>query len=135
MTIAACAKLPSGVGRESFVPAPLAAYSRRCAVTGSAVAELLEAAHIIPHAEGRNYRVTNGLLLRADVHTLFDLYLLSIDERCMVHVSRTLFGTDYWAFHNKSLKKLPDSFRDQPHSVSLESRHGRFLERERGRLV
>jgi hypothetical protein len=121
-------------GQGEFRANLLAAYSRRCAVTGSPVAELLEAAHIIPHAEGRNYRMTNGLLLRADIHTLFDLYLLSIDERCIVHVSKALLGTDYWTFHNKSLKKMPDSLRDQPHSASLQSRHGRFLERERDRL-
>jgi hypothetical protein len=117
-------------GQGEFRQSLLAAYSRRCAVTGSVVVDLLEAAHIIPHSEETNYRVTNGLLLRADIHTLYDLHLLSVDERSRVHVSKTLKGSEYWNFHGKSLKVLPDSFSDQPASICLISRHARFLAAE-----
>jgi hypothetical protein len=121
-------------GQSEFRLSLLAAYSRCCALTGSAVVELLEAAHIVPHSEGRNYSVTNGLLLRADIHTLFDLYLLSIDMRGQIHVSKTLISSEYWQYHGKQMSKMPDRFRDQPHAVSLQSRHERFLVRERSRL-
>jgi hypothetical protein len=121
-------------GQAEFRQSLLAAYSRRCAVTGSAVVELLEAAHVIPHSEGRNYRVTNGLLLRADIHTLFDLYLLSVDTRGQIHISKTLVATEYWQYHGKPMANPAGSFRDQPHAVSLQSRHERFLAREPSRL-
>ncbi|MGJ0223511.1 HNH endonuclease, partial [Streptococcus pyogenes] len=56
-------------GQAEFRQTLLAAYNRRCAVTGCAITDLLEAAHIVPHSEETNYRVTNGLLLRSDIHT------------------------------------------------------------------
>lgn len=120
-------------GQTEFRQALLAAYDRRCAVTGSGVVNLLEAAHIIPHAEGRNYSVTNGLLLRADIHTLFDLHLLSIDSRLQIHVSKTLASSEYWDFNGKPLAQMP-RMRDQPHPSSLQDRHERYLSREATRL-
>jgi putative restriction endonuclease len=47
-------------------------YERRCAVTGERTLPVLEAAHIRPVAEGGEHRPNNGLLLRSDLHTLFD---------------------------------------------------------------
>jgi hypothetical protein len=117
-------------GQAEFRLNLLAAYGRRCAVTGSAVVDLLEAAHIVPHAEETDYRVTNGFVLRADIHTLYDLRLLSIDERCAIHVSKALRGSEYWRYNGASLAVLPDGFRDQPSPTNLASRHARFLAAE-----
>jgi hypothetical protein len=64
----------------------MSAYRRQCAVTRSFIVDLLEAAHIVPHAEVTDYNVRNGILLRADVRTLFDLDLLAIDVRFRVSV-------------------------------------------------
>ena len=53
----------------------------RCVVTGCTTREVLEAAHIVPHANGDENNQScpsNGILLRADVHTLFDLNLLRV---------------------------------------------------------
>ena len=47
-------------------------YGRHCAVTGERTLPVLEAAHIRPVAAGGLHRVDNGLLLRSDIHTLFD---------------------------------------------------------------
>jgi putative restriction endonuclease len=47
-------------------------YDRRCAVTGEKTLIILDAAHIRPVSVGGEHRVDNGLLLRSDVHTLFD---------------------------------------------------------------
>ncbi|QYJ88799.1 HNH endonuclease [Shewanella halotolerans] len=66
-------------GQKAFREGLLQAYSRRCAITGCDAEPVLEAAHIIPHAESQSYSISNGLLLRADIHTLFDLFHLSID--------------------------------------------------------
>ena len=66
-------------GQPAFRSRLLAAYGRRCAVTGTDVTETLEAAHIRPYAGGGGMETSNGLLLRADLHTLFDLRLLAVD--------------------------------------------------------
>lgn len=121
-------------GQAEFRMSLLAAYGRRCAVTGSAVADLLEAAHIVPHSEETNYRVTNGLLLRADIHTLYDVQLLSVDGRCKIHLSKMLKGSEYWNLNGTSLPVLPDSFLAQPSPTNLESRHVRFLAAEAQRI-
>lgn len=66
-------------GQPAFRKALLDAYSGCCAMTGCNVVDALEAAHIQPYAGLKSNDVRNGLLLRADVHTLFDLYLLTIN--------------------------------------------------------
>ncbi len=75
-------RIPASVvirrGQRRFRDALLAAFDRRCAVTGCSVVELLEAAHISPYKGDHTDRPDNGLLLRSDIHTLFDLDLLTI---------------------------------------------------------
>ncbi|MCK8047163.1 HNH endonuclease [Shewanella sp. 1CM18E] len=65
-------------GQPAFRQALVSAYGNKCAVTGCRIEGLLEAAHIVPHCQGTNYEVSNGLLLRADIHTLYDIGLLTI---------------------------------------------------------
>lgn len=119
-------------GQAEFRAKLVEAYGKRCAVTGTLLEPLLEAAHIVPHAEGTDYRVTNGLLLRADIHTLYDLYHLSIDERCVVHLSRAARQTDYGHLHGKQIR-MPAESSKAPSPTNLASRHQRFLDRERDR--
>jgi predicted restriction endonuclease len=61
-------------------------------VTGSAPAEVLEAAHLRPFATTERHRVEEGLLLRADVHRLFDSGLLTISPELVVRVAPSLLG-------------------------------------------
>ncbi len=69
---------PVRVGQAAFKALVQEAYGRRCAVTGDKIVPVLEAAHIRPvTAQGEN-RVDNGLLLRSDVHTLFDRGYLGV---------------------------------------------------------
>jgi hypothetical protein len=122
-------------GQPKFRLLLLEAYQSRCAVTGNAMPDLLEAAHIIPHAEGADYRTSNGLLLRADIHTLYDLHHLSIDERGMVHLSRDAQASeDYRALHGQRIH-FPAKVSETPASTNLASRHARFLAREAQRLT
>jgi hypothetical protein len=65
-------------GQAKFREGLIAAYGR-CAVTGCEIVEALEAAHVKPYSESLSDCPTNGLLLRADIHTLFDLYLIGIE--------------------------------------------------------
>jgi hypothetical protein len=53
-------------------------YGRKCMVTEEEVETVIEAAHIRPYIEDHNFDVENGLLLRSDLHTLFDLGLMII---------------------------------------------------------
>ena len=73
-------------GQQSFRDALRKRYGDRCLVTGCRLLDVLEAAHIRPYrGENDNY-VGNGLLLRADIHTLFDLNLLGIEPQQMRRV-------------------------------------------------
>ena len=56
----------------------------------------MEAAHILPYAGDKSDFVSNGLLLRGDIHTLFDLDLIGINPRTFaVALARSLRGTSY----------------------------------------
>ncbi|MFJ7885104.1 HNH endonuclease [Pseudomonas sp. NPDC096917] len=83
-------------GQSVFRKKLLAAYDTRCAITGCNQAEVLEAAHIHPYKGQHTHVVSNGLLLRADLHTLFDLYLIAIEPNTqIIHLSPALSGSDY----------------------------------------
>lgn len=71
-------------GQQRFRKSLLVAYNHRCAITRCAVVAALEAAHLTPNCRQTNYEVTNGIMLRADIHTLFDLHLVSIDPDSML---------------------------------------------------
>lgn len=66
------------------------AYARRCAVTGETIRPVLEAAHIRPIEHSGEHRLDNGLLLRSDVHTLFDRGYLGIDSKYRLMISPLL---------------------------------------------
>lgn len=120
-------------GQAEFRASLIGTYSGRCAVTGSRIVDLLEAAHILPHAEGTNYQASNGLLLRADIHTLYDLHLLSIDERYRVQLSKALETSEYRRYHGADLLSLPSTMEQQPSADNLRVRHRRFLTKEAAR--
>ena len=82
---------PVRLGQAAFKALVQEAYGRRCAVTGDKIVPVLQAAHIRPvTAQGQN-RVDNGLLLRSDVHTLFDRGYLGVHpERNTLLVSPRL---------------------------------------------
>lgn len=66
-------------GQREFRDALLKRYGGRCLVTGCKVLAVLEAAHINPYRGEQDNHTENGLLLRSDIHTLFDLNLLGIE--------------------------------------------------------
>lgn len=68
----------SRLGQDDFREDLLRAYDRRCAITECGIDACLEAAHIIEYSRTGEQLVTNGLLLRADIHLLFDRQLLRI---------------------------------------------------------
>ncbi|WP_250537038.1 HNH endonuclease [Caballeronia sp. AZ10_KS36] len=112
-------------GQSGFREKLLSAYGRTCAVTGCRVVDLLEAAHIRPHAEEPNYNVTNGLLLRADIHTLFDLGLLAIDTRLRVRIVPALLRSEYKAYEGREIRH-PAYPSEMPNSDALQRRYKQF---------
>ena len=91
-------------GQRSFRNGLLAAYGGRCAISGCAVSDVLEAAHISPYRGDATNDLGNGLLLRADLHTLFDCGLITIHpETHRVVVSAALRSSDYGHWHGNQL--------------------------------
>jgi len=83
-------------GQPKFRRDLIAAYEGKCAVTQCDVQDALEAAHIVPFKGLHTNTVRNGLLLRTDIHTLFDLALLRIDPVTMrVVLSPALMSGSY----------------------------------------
>lgn len=106
------------LGQGSFQVAVLEAYQRRCTVTGSRLLPTLQAAHICSLDKGGEHRIDNGLLLRADVHILFDRGYLAISPEKKLMVSTRLreeFGNGnyFYAMEGKSIA-LPERQVDQP---------------------
>lgn len=91
-------------GQAGFRNQLLEAYGC-CAMSGCTVASALEAAHIMPYQGPGTNHPSNGLLLRADLHTLFDLGLLSVDHGTLqVLVAPDLDGTEYEALRGQPLR-------------------------------
>lgn len=84
------ARARSRLGQGAFRVMVTDAYQRRCAVTGEKTLPVLEAAHIRPYALSGPNRVSNGLLLRSDLHTLFDLGYITVTPELRLLVSRRL---------------------------------------------
>ncbi|HEX6784992.1 MAG TPA: HNH endonuclease signature motif containing protein, partial [Sphingomicrobium sp.] len=69
----------------------------RCAITGCAVVDVLEAAHVTPYLGSLTNHVSNGLLLRTDLHTLFDCGLLVIEPKTRTVVIAEALKTSSYA--------------------------------------
>ncbi len=105
-------------GQGAFRAKILDAYGQRCAISGCSAVAVLEAAHILPYRGEHTHRVDNGLLLRSDLHTLFDLGLFWITARYTVAVSPTLNGTEYEALSGQALR-LPECIEHHPNPAHL----------------
>ncbi len=67
------------LGQSIFRIRVLDAYDRACAVTGEHSLPVLDAAHIMPYSNGGAHAVSNGIVLRSDLHRLFDHGYVAID--------------------------------------------------------
>ncbi|NMM29692.1 MAG: HNH endonuclease [Cellulomonas sp.] len=112
-------------GQQDFRRRLLVAYGRRCAISGCDVEGVLEAAHISPYLGPHTSGTENGLLLRADLHTLFDLHLIAIDQTRAVILSSALAGSDYEQFAGRKIRTT-QSRSDHP-SRDLLAKHRESL--------
>lgn len=114
-------------GQQQFREALLAAYDRQCAVTGCTAVPALEAAHILPYRGEHTNRVANGLLLRADIHTLFDLDLIGVNPDGRLLVSSQLGATEYERLRGSRVH-MPKREEDRPDGRLLAERLKSFVQ-------
>ena len=97
-------------GQAAFKRRLMRLYDGRCAISGVGVEQVLVAAHIVDHALTGNNHSSNGLILRSDLHSLFDSGLLTINpDSLVVSVCKTLNESEYYRdFHGKKLRNRID---------------------------
>lgn len=114
-------------GQKKFRDAVREMYGDKCVITGCEILDILEAAHINPYKGEKDNHVTNGLLLRADIHTLFDLDLIGIEpNQLKVHLSESIKKDGYEILQNKTLLTLLKG----PNKEALKKRWEQFLKME-----
>lgn len=108
-------------GQADFRQQLLRAYERHCAMSDADADRALDAAHIIPFLGPHSNKTRNGLLLRGDLHTLFDDGLLTVQTGCTfkIEVHATLQPTVYGQLHGNPLR-LPVRPQDCPDPEALD---------------
>jgi putative restriction endonuclease len=104
-------------------------YRRRCAVTQERTLPALEAAHIRPYGDGGAHEATNGLLLRRDIHSLFDAGYVTVTPDLRFEVSRRIReefdnGRHYYALHGHTIDAPSESDRrPDPDALTWHNEH------------
>lgn len=96
------------IGQGTFRVAVMEAYGRQCAMTRERALPALEASHIRPFAEVESHYVRNGLLLRSDLHRLFDTGYLTVTPEHRVEASSRMRddfndGENYLQLHGSRI--------------------------------
>ena len=97
------------LGQGSFRVLVTDAYERRCAITNERTLPALDAAHIKPYSESGQHIVKNGILMRRDLHALFDKGYVTITPSMQVEVSRRIKeefenGRDYYRLQGSRIQ-------------------------------
>jgi putative restriction endonuclease len=97
------------LGQGSFRVLVTDAYERRCAITNERTLPALDAAHIRPYSESGQHIVSNGILMRRDLHALFDKGYVTVTPSMKVEVSRRIKeefenGRDYYRLHGNTIR-------------------------------
>lgn len=107
------------LGQGAFRVLVTDSYSRKCAITGEKTLPVLEAAHIKPYALSGPHFISNGILLRSDMHKLFDTGYITVTRDLKIEVSNRIKaefenGREYYQYHGKGLLYLPNREIDKP---------------------
>lgn len=111
------------LGQGAFRVLVTEIYQRRCAITQERTLPALDAAHILPYSEGGEHQPSNGILLRRDLHSLFDAGYVTITPDLRFEVSRRIReefenGRHYYELHGRRIE-APDDASLRPSPVSL----------------
>lgn len=112
------------LGQGGFRIAVTDAYNRRCAISGARTLPILDAAHIKPVKSSGVHAVDNGLLLRTDIHALYDLGYVTITTDYHIEVSPRLEkeygnGKLYYGYHGLLVPNLPQAIKERPSKENL----------------
>jgi hypothetical protein len=94
------------LGQPQFRSSLRQRYGDRCMVSGFEIMVAIDAAHIMPYDGVETNHVTNGVLLRTDIHTLFDANLIRFqitDEQVVVEIDHSLADSDYYQYDGQVL--------------------------------
>jgi hypothetical protein len=111
-------------GQKVFREALRERFGDICLVSGCGVIDALEAAHISPYRGEKENNPSNGLLLRADFHTLFDLDLVGIEPKSLAIQLHPKLKTDYGIYEGGVLKCSKTA---RPSRAALDVRYQCFL--------
>lgn len=119
------------LGQGAFRVLVTDAYNRRCSISGEKTLPVLDAAHIKPFNEQGPHHISNGILLRSDMHKLFDCGYITITNDYKVEVSKAIKeefenGKEYYQYHGKELMYLPSREIDKPHQQYIEWHNSMF---------
>jgi putative restriction endonuclease len=119
------------LGQGAFRVLVTDAYIRRCSITGEKTLPVLEAAHIKPYALSGPHFISNGLLLRSDMHKLFDTGYITITKDYRVEVSKRIKeefenGKEYYQYHGSNLSYLPTRELDRPNELFIDWHNNNF---------
>jgi putative restriction endonuclease len=111
-------------GQGAFRLMVIDAYDRRCAVTGEHTLPVLEAAHIRPFAHEAKHEIRNGILMRSNVHRLYDQGLVTVFPDLTFRVSETIDrdysnGKIYYELDGSKIR-IPKAAEKRPDEASLE---------------
>ena len=106
-------------GQKDFRDSLISAYGGKCAITACSTLDVLEAAHIVPYRGAQTNKISNGLLLRADLHTLFDCKLLAIDpDTKEILLAPRIGDSEYKKWRRRHIRP-PQTPQDQPNKNAL----------------
>jgi len=112
-------------GQSDFRKKICTAYDNTCCISGVKIKDLLEAAHIQEYTNINSHHVQNGLLLRVDLHRLYDSGLIYIDKNYTIQVSSFLNDTLYEEFNEQKII-LPRNKNHWPSTEALKLRRKAF---------
>jgi putative restriction endonuclease len=97
-------------GQQKFRSALFDRYSAICMISGCQIMDILEAAHINPYRGINDNHVANGIVLRADLHTLFDLNLIGIEPETLTIYFHPKIDDEYGHFSGKTIKCIKNKY-------------------------
>ena len=111
------ARIKTRKGIKKFRSELMSAYENQCALTGFNYPGTLDACHIFPYCGVETNHITNGMIMRSDIHRLWDRRLLALDDDYRIICSGTLKNTNYSRLENQQIF-LPNK-KHQPSKASL----------------
>ncbi|MFC3532316.1 HNH endonuclease [Vogesella facilis] len=107
-------------GQPAFRSGLLTAYEGRCAITDCAITQVLEAAHITPYLGPETNNIRNGLLLRSDLHTLWDKGMIFLDDAYTLRMLPSLASSEYATLDGKTIY-LPNQEALRPSLAAIQA--------------